>query len=301
MDTRGRHQKLINRCLPPETPKVRDNIELAVRAVITLHHQYATGYPDKIKPIEGTILAFVPGKPEILEIIELLKSAMRRGFTARLYPYGFHSDTPAQDRVFLFKGGRDPNIPRRDELRSLATGAGYKKYALTKEAVNSGAAAPADPSLLPSREVIIATTAAETAVTCDKCWLCIDTCMVNQMMYNASLRAKVQQTVPCSQAVSQQRGGRAGRDSPGMCLRLVTQLEWNNMPARDPPQPHMDDQTSLYLRLASTEAESAVRDMLLDTIGTTKELRADTQQIVFQMIWWTLTVTLHQGEPLSPT
>ena len=42
--------------------------------------------------------------------------------------------------------------------------------------------------------------------------------MVNQMMYDATLRAKVQQTVPCSQAASMQRGGRAGRDSPGVCV-----------------------------------------------------------------------------------
>ena len=66
-----------------------------------------------------------------------------------------------------------------------------------------------------------------------------------------------------------------------MCVRLVTQLEWDNMPPRDPPQPHMDDQTSLYLRVASTEAVSWTREKLLDTIGMTKELRAEAQQILF--------------------
>ena len=105
--------------------------------------------------------------------------------------------------------------------------------------------------------------------------------MVNQTMYDATLRAKVQQTVPCSQAASQQRGGRAGRDSPGICVRMVTQVEWNNLPPRDPPQPHMDDQTSLYLRLASTEAVSSIREKLLDTIGMTKQLRAEAQQVLF--------------------
>ena len=53
------------------------------------------------------------------------------------------------------------------------------------------------------------------------------------------------------------------------------------MPPRDPPQPRMDDQTSLYLRLASTEAISSIRERLLDAIGMTKELRADAQQILF--------------------
>ena len=126
-----------------------------------------------------------------MEIIVLLKNHMRRGFTAGLYPYGFHSDTPAQDRDFLFKGGRDPNPSRRDELRSLATGAGYRKYVQNnnKEALKYAAAVAVNPNTLPSRNVIIATNAAETAVTFNKCWLCIDTRMVNQMMYDASLRA----------------------------------------------------------------------------------------------------------------
>ena len=43
----------------------------------------------------------------------------------------------------------------------------------------------------------------------------------------------------------------------------------------------MDDQTSLYLRLVSTEADASVREMLLDTIGMTKEWRAEAQQVLF--------------------
>ena len=53
------------------------------------------------------------------------------------------------------------------------------------------------------------------------------------------------------------------------------------MPVKDPSQPHMDDQTALYLRMASTEAESTVRESLLDTLGMTKELRAEAQQVLF--------------------
>ena len=131
-------------------------------------------------------MVFVPGKPEIIEIVELLKNNMRRGFTASLYPYGFHSDTPAQDRDFLFNGGRDPNDSRRNELRSLATGAAYQKYRSSADNKKYGAAT-IDPETLTPRTVIVATNAAETAVTFHKCWLCIDTCMVNQMMYDATL------------------------------------------------------------------------------------------------------------------
>ena len=281
MDNEDRHQQLVNMCLPSNTPSLRDNIEMAVRTVVTFHHRYPTGYPSASNPIGGTILVFVPGKPEITEIVELLKNNMRRGFTAKLYPYGFHSDTPAQDREFLFNGGMDPNESRRNELKSLANGMAYERYKQTAECKKYGAADPINPDNLTPRTVIVATNAAETAVTFHKGWLCVDTCMVNQMMYDATLRAKVQQTVPCSQAASLQRRGRAGRDSPGVCVRLVTQLEWDNLPPRDPSQPHMDDQTSLYLRVASTEAVSSIREKLLDTIGMTKELWAEAQQMLF--------------------
>ena len=42
-------------------------------------------------------------------VADLFKAAMKRGFTASLHPYGLHSDTPAQDKDFLFKGDLDPN------------------------------------------------------------------------------------------------------------------------------------------------------------------------------------------------
>ena len=224
MDHEERHQSLTNLCLPPLTPSLRDNIEMAVRTIITFHHKYPHEYPTPRVPSApsvqgGTILVFVPGKPEITEIVELLKNNMRRGFTAKLYPYGFHSDTPAQDRDFLFNGTMDPNESRRNELKSLANGTAYDKYIQQDpDSKKYAAALRVEPSTLTARTVIVATNAAETAVTFHKCWLCIDTCMVNQMMYDATLRAKVQQTVPCSQAASMQRGGRAGRDSPGVCV-----------------------------------------------------------------------------------
>ena len=186
MDHEERHQNLTNLCLPPLTPSLRDNIEMAVRTIITFHHKYPIGYPSRDAPIGGTILVFVPGKPEITEIVELLKNNMRRGFTAKLYPYGFHSDTPAQDRDFLFNGTTDPNESRRNELKSLANGTAYEKYLQDPDCKKYGAVSHVEPSTLTARTVIVATNAAETAVTFHKCWLCIDTCMVNQMMYDAT-------------------------------------------------------------------------------------------------------------------
>ena len=157
MDNEDRHEELVNMCLPPLTPSVRDNIEMAVRTVITFHHRYPTGYPSASTPLMGTILVFVPGKPEITEIVELLKNNIRRGFTSQLYPYGFHSDTPAQDRDFLFNGSMDPNESRRNELRSLANGTAYERYRQNPDCKKFGAADHINPDTLTPRTVIVAT------------------------------------------------------------------------------------------------------------------------------------------------
>ena len=45
MDNEDRHEQLVNMCLPIHSPAVRDNIEMAVRTVITFHHRYPVGYP----------------------------------------------------------------------------------------------------------------------------------------------------------------------------------------------------------------------------------------------------------------
>ena len=69
MDSEERHQHLTKLCLPSATPCLRDNIELAVRTIITFHHKYPNEYPSPRVPSTpsvagGTVLVFVPGKPE---------------------------------------------------------------------------------------------------------------------------------------------------------------------------------------------------------------------------------------------
>ena len=59
-----------------------------------------------------------------------------------------------------------------------------------------GAATRIEPSSLTARTVIVATNAAETAVTFNKCWLCIDTCMVESD--DVRCHAKGKSTANCS-------------------------------------------------------------------------------------------------------
>ena len=83
--------------LPPST-YARDNIELAVRAVIQFHNSNPKEYKNTCK---GTILVFVPGKSEINLVIKMITDLQNRGNTANLYPYGFHAELPMKYKEML--------------------------------------------------------------------------------------------------------------------------------------------------------------------------------------------------------
>ena len=111
----------------------------------------------------GPILVFVPGKAEIRLLTDLIKNALKRGCTKGLWPYGFHADTPDRDRSFLTTG----DSSRYGELANYNKGRKLE----TDHPCNANAAAKVkSPGTLPDRRVIIATNAAETAVTFKDCW-----------------------------------------------------------------------------------------------------------------------------------
>ena len=110
----------------------------------------------------------------------------------------------------------------------------------------------------------------------------IDTCLVNQVRYDRVARTKLQQVAPCPKSNSKpkQRGARAGRHVPGMCLQLVTAEEWENLPERDPIQPQMEDLTAIYLELSTTSC-TAIKESMLTQLGRTSNLR----EIVIEKLW----------------
>ena len=109
-------------CVPPNLLRERDNMELALRMIIKIHHEYRNGYEGSKGSITGPILVFVPGKAEIRLLTELIKNAIKRGYTSGLYPYGFHADTPDRDRTFLTNGGEDSDPSRYGELQNYNRG-----------------------------------------------------------------------------------------------------------------------------------------------------------------------------------
>ena len=105
----------------------------------------------------------------------------------------------------------------------------------------------------------------------------VDTCLVNVIYHDPSTNVKVQATMPCSKAASEQRAGRTGRDKDGQCIRLVTQDQWNRMPLRDPIQPRLMDHTQLYLRLSMPDVAD-LRDTLLEKMSMTDPMKQRAMQ-----------------------
>ena len=216
-------------------------------------------------------MVFVPGKAEIRLLTELIKNAVKRGYTLGLYPYGFHADTPDRDRTFLTNGEEDADPSRFGELQNYNKGRkGDEKHPCNA----SAAARPERPEKFPARRVIISTNAAETAVTFKDCWAVIDTCLVNQMVYDPVAKTQIHATVPCPKTASKQRAGRTGgRTIPGINIKLITQQEWDSLPDTEPPQPQLEDPVPIYLRLMR-HSTVEVRNRVLDQLGIDQGLRA---------------------------
>ena len=249
--------------LPPSIYP-RDNLEMAVRAVIQFHNTYPQDYKNTFK---GTILVFVPGKSEINLVIKMITDLQNRGNTANLYPYGFHAELPMKDKEMLTKHpieDRDERghlTNRRHIMMKSATGENWEN-----EGIDQRCAVKPDYTHWSERTVIVATNAAETGVTFENCMYVVDTCLVNIVYYDPSANVKVQATVACSKEAAAQRAGRTGRNCAGQCLRLVTQEQWDRMPKIDPVQPRMQDHTELYLRLSVPNVRD-LRDILMNSLA----------------------------------
>ena len=84
------------------------------------------------------------------------------------------------------------------------------------------------------RKIIVATNIAETSLTIPGVRHVIDSGLARIQRFDAARGFNTLFVEPVSRAAADQRAGRAGREAPGICLRLWTQLEQNHRP------PHQD-------------------------------------------------------------
>ncbi|MGZ0218828.1 MAG: ATP-dependent RNA helicase, partial [Acidimicrobiales bacterium] len=101
------------------------------------------------------------------------------------------------------------------------------------------------------RKVILSTPIAETSVTIDGVRTVVDTGRRRRPEIDHGRGMSRLRTTTASQAACDQRAGRAGRQGPGVCIRLWTAGEHEHRPANEPPEILTSDLTSLALQIAA--------------------------------------------------
>jgi ATP-dependent helicase HrpA len=104
-----------------------------------------------------------------------------------------------------------------------------------------------------ARRVVLATNVAETSLTVPGIRHVVDSGLARISRY--SVRGKVQRLPiePISQASADQRKGRSGRESPGICIRLYAEDDFNLRPAFTPPEVLRTNLASVILQMSALE------------------------------------------------
>jgi ATP-dependent helicase HrpA len=102
-----------------------------------------------------------------------------------------------------------------------------------------------------ARRVVLATNVAETSLTVPGIRNVIDSGLARISRY--SVRGKVQRLPiePIAQASADQRKGRCGRESPGICIRLFDEAEFATRPTFTPPEILRTNLASVILQMAT--------------------------------------------------
>jgi ATP-dependent helicase HrpB len=102
----------------------------------------------------------------------------------------------------------------------------------------------------PAGRVVLATSIAESSLTIAGVALVIDSGFSRRNHFDPSRGLNALVTHPASQASAEQRSGRAGRLSPGRCVRLWSLADQQRRPAQDPAELLVADPLPLALQLA---------------------------------------------------
>ncbi|WP_175252620.1 ATP-dependent helicase HrpB [Pseudomonas sp. BMW13] len=106
---------------------------------------------------------------------------------------------------------------------------------------------PAPPG---KRKIVLATNIAETSLTIEGVCVVIDSGLERAPRFDPSSGMTRLATQRISQASAAQRAGRAGRLEPGICYRLWSQTQHEQMAAYGAPEIHQADLAALALQLA---------------------------------------------------
>ncbi len=98
-------------------------------------------------------------------------------------------------------------------------------------------------------KIIVATNIAETSITIPSIKAVIDTGLARMAVYSPRTGTQRLPILHISKASADQRKGRCGRTSPGICIRLYAEDEYNNMPDFTPPEIRRSSLAEIILRM----------------------------------------------------
>tara|TARA_R110000822_G_scaffold8704_30_gene34388 strand:+ start:9309 stop:11843 length:2535 start_codon:yes stop_codon:yes gene_type:complete len=123
------------------------------------------------------------------------------------------------------------------------------------------AISPAAPG---QRKIVLATSIAQTSLTIEGIRVVIDAGLARQPLFDPVSGLTRLQTRRVSQAAAEQRAGRAGRLEPGVCYRLWSASQQEQMAAQDQPEMLQADLAPLALQLAQWGIQQATELCWLD-------------------------------------
>lgn len=104
---------------------------------------------------------------------------------------------------------------------------------------------------LDRRKVVLATNVAETSITIDGVTAVVDSGLVRRLRFDPATGLDRLELGKISRASADQRAGRAGRQAPGLCLRLWPAWEHPTLPERETPEIARVDLAGPALQLLS--------------------------------------------------
>ncbi|KAI9509943.1 P-loop containing nucleoside triphosphate hydrolase protein [Russula earlei] len=110
-----------------------------------------------------------------------------------------------------------------------------------------------------NRKVIVATNIAEASITIEGVKFVVDCGFVKTRMYDGSVGLSSLKIVPISQASAIQRAGRAGRTSEGLCYRLYTFSDYNQLSTVTMPEITRNELSSAILQLKALGIDNLMK------------------------------------------
>ncbi|CAJ0650321.1 6589_t:CDS:10 [Entrophospora sp. SA101] len=141
-----------------------------------------------------------------------------------------------------------------------------------------------DPVPPGARKIILATNIAETSITISGVRYVIDTGKCKLRQYNARIGMEILSVENISKNSANQRMGRAGRESPGICYRLYTEEEYNKLEKDTEPEIKRCNLASMILLLKTLEINDVLEFDYFDAPSRTLIKRALEQLYVLKAL-----------------